>query len=568
MTDVLLIQPPIKDFYLTAKRTIPYGLACIASTLIEEGFSVEILDCLATSKSRIADPPPDMTYLIDYYGMPDVTPFALFHHFKRFGCSDRRIAETASKSGAFLVGVSSLFTAYSEEAMAVAEISKSALPNAKVVMGGHHATELPEAVMNCAAVDFVLRGEGEASMPVLARALMAGADISAVPGIVYRPAEGGLRINPPAVMEDPDRYPLPASHLLNERFYRRRSGTGAVVIGSRGCPLGCTYCSTSSSSYLKYRRRSVVSVLREIDHDVSDRGVRFIDFEDENISLDRKWFQELLTGIRTLCTRLGVQVELRAMNGLFPPTLDDDSVRAMKEAGFQALNLSLGTTSREQLKRFRRPDVREAFDNALACAQKHGLEAVGYIIVGAPGQDPMDSVSDLLYLAGRNALAGVSVYYPAPGSADFAKCREMGILPEKFGLMRSTTIPISDKTTRQDSATLLRLGRILNFIKSLPDEAQPAPPQENKAAGAAPESLSGPGTSQDSLSREIEWTPAARREAGIRLLRRFLKEGRIFGLTPSGEEYEHRTSRALCDKFIQGIVDLPEIASKLQRLSA
>ena len=58
MTDVLLVQPPIRDFYLTAKRTIPYGLASIAAALVARGFSVEILDALASSKSRpIALPP-------------------------------------------------------------------------------------------------------------------------------------------------------------------------------------------------------------------------------------------------------------------------------------------------------------------------------------------------------------------------------------------------------------------------------------------------------------------------------------------------------------------------------
>ena len=31
MVDILLIQPPIRDFYLTAKLTMPYGLACIAA---------------------------------------------------------------------------------------------------------------------------------------------------------------------------------------------------------------------------------------------------------------------------------------------------------------------------------------------------------------------------------------------------------------------------------------------------------------------------------------------------------------------------------------------------------
>jgi hypothetical protein len=85
--EILLIQPPIRDFYLTAKRTIPYGLASIATVLIEAGFSVQILDALATAKSRIIDLPHEMAYLRSFYGRPDQSPFALFHHFKHFGYS-------------------------------------------------------------------------------------------------------------------------------------------------------------------------------------------------------------------------------------------------------------------------------------------------------------------------------------------------------------------------------------------------------------------------------------------------------------------------------------------------
>src|SRR5690242_19332471 len=115
-TDILLIQPPIRDFYLTAKRTIPYGLACIASALIEEGFSVEILDALATSKSRAIDTPAEMAYLDLYYARPDISPFGLFHRFRHYGYGFEHIGQAAKRSGAFLVGISSLFTAYSEEA--------------------------------------------------------------------------------------------------------------------------------------------------------------------------------------------------------------------------------------------------------------------------------------------------------------------------------------------------------------------------------------------------------------------------------------------------------------------
>jgi hypothetical protein len=106
MVDVLLIQSPIRDFYLTAKRTIPYGLACLAAVLIEDGFSVRIVDALATSKSRIIDLPEEMAYVHKYYGKSDQSPFALFHHFRHFGYSFEHIGKLARESHAFLVGIS------------------------------------------------------------------------------------------------------------------------------------------------------------------------------------------------------------------------------------------------------------------------------------------------------------------------------------------------------------------------------------------------------------------------------------------------------------------------------
>ena len=535
MTDVLLIQPPIRDFYLTAKRTIPYGLACIASALMEAGFTVEILDALATRRSRTLEPPAEMDYLRELYGPPDVSPFALFNRFSHYGRSFRFIENAVRESGAFLVGISSLFTAYSGEAMRTAEAVKSALPEAWVAVGGHHATELPEAVMECRAVDFVLRGEGEVSMPVLARRLKEGGDISSVPGIVYRTPADGIHVGQPAVMGAPDDYPLPAVRLVDRRFYGRKSRGSAVVVASRGCPLHCSYCATGASSYIGYRRRSVVRVLDEIERAVRGDEVGFIDFEDENISMDRQWFLELLRGIKEL-TR-GSDVELRAMNGLFPPTLAGEIIRAMKEAGFKVLNLSLGTISRTQLDAFRRPDVTSSFEECLVQAAANDLDAVGYIIVGAPRQNPLDSVADLLYLARKDVLAGVSVFYPAPGSLEFARCREAGTLPPAYSLMRSTALPLSDRTTRLDSVTLLRLGRILNFIKSL-----------NRA------------DSVDAAPEHDSWTHQARRRAGLALLRSFLFDGTILGMTRRGETFPHKTSEALCLAFRDGVLQIPAMA--------
>ncbi|GKT10681.1 radical SAM protein [Desulforhabdus sp. TSK] len=538
MTDVLLIQPPIRDFYLTAKRTIPYGLACIAAALMKESFSVEILDGLATSKSRIIPWPDEMDYLRQYYGKPDTSPFGLFHSFRHFGFSFHHLGEAARQSGAFLVGIASLFTAYSDEAMKTAEAVKAAHPHCTVVVGGHHATEMPEEVLQCRAVDYVLRGEGEVSMPQLARAVREGIHPSCIPGIAYREGDGTIRVQPPAFMQDLDAYPLPAMSLIRQKFYRRGSSGSTVVMASRGCPMRCTYCSMGAASSVPYRRRSVGAVLKEVEEAVVNQGAGFIDFEDENISLQKEWFLKLLKGIQERCG--AYSPELRAMNGLFPPTLDEETIAAMQKAGFKALNLSLGTVAPEQLRRFQRPDVREAFDRALACAEKTGLEAVGYVIVGAPDQDPRDSIGDLLFLASRRVLAGVSVYYPSPGSSDFRKCHEAQVLPPRLSLMRSTAIPVSHTTTREESVTLLRLGRILNFMKLQQwNGMNPIEPRP--------------------FSEEALRAATDRMERGVLLLQAFLHDGIIRGVTPEGEVYAHKTSTELCGRFIEGLKKIDQI---------
>ncbi len=542
MADILLIQPPIRDFYLTAKRTIPYGLACIASSLIHSGFSVEILDCLATSRSKKIALPDEMSYLKEYYARQDVSPFALFHHFKHFGYSFQHIGEAVRRSGAFLVGISSLFTAYSEEALKTARVVKERHPQCVVVMGGHHPTEMPEEVMRCEAVDYVLRGEGEASMPALARALRSRSSLEDVPGLVFRTPRGGIETREPVYAHQLDLHPFPASHLIDHRFYRRSGKGSAVVMASRGCPMRCSYCSVGAMSGIPYRRRSLDSVLREIDKAITDHDAGFIDFEDENISMEKEWFLDLLEAVKE---RYGARgIELRAMNGLFPPSLDKRVIRAMKDAGFKTLNLSLGTASPEQAKRFRRPRVREAFDEALHYAEQCGLDAVGYIIVGAPGQEAQESVVDLVYLARRRVLAGVSVYYPSPGSEDYAKCRREGILPGQRSLLRSTAIPISDSTTRKDSVTLLRLSRILNFMKSLIDagEALPVP-------------------SKLDCQRLQAIDISERRRAGRALLQAFLHDGAIRGVTPEGEAFEHIASRELTKSFIGTLEEIRGFSS-------
>ena len=100
--------------------------------------------------------------------------------------------------------------------------------------------------------------------------------------------------------------------------------------------------------------------------------------------------------------------------------------------------------------------------------------------------------------------------------------------------MRATALPISHTTTRLQAATLLRLGRILNFMKKLMDRGcgipSPAPFREK--------------TFDDLKDRT---------EIGRRLLQGFLHDGKIMGVGADGRLFEHSVSNDLTEQFIRGL---------------
>jgi len=510
---------------------MPYGLACIAGALRRSGFGVAILDGLASAKSRNIPWPQEMAYLQPYYGRPDRSPFGLFHHFRHFGYSFEHLARQAKASGAWLVGISALFSAYEDTALATAAAVKKVCPQARIVVGGHHPTALPEALLAHPAVDFVLRGDGEIGLPALAQALRRGTPLADVPGLCRHRSDGSLELHPPARVADLDPLPPPAFDLIDWHFYRR-AGRGSVALSAgRGCPLRCTYCAVNAATDHGYRCRSVAGVMAELAAADRQAPLGFIDFEDEHLTADREWFLTLMAAIRA---RFKARPpELRAMNGLLASSLDEEIIGVMRSSGFKILNLALITTAAAQLKRFNRPDLTADLDRVLALAARHDLSSVAYLIVAGPGQEPMDSLRDLLFLARRRVLAGVSVFYPAPGSADYGWCRRQGLLPASSGLLRATALPLAHLTDRRQAVTLLRLGRILNFIKASIDHGEPLP-----APAAIP----------------AEMDLALDRVAiGRMVLAAFLRDGAVCGVDDEGRVYDHAVDVDLARAFRNGL---------------
>src|SRR5215469_5506483 len=70
------------------------------------------------------------------------------------------------------------------EIVDLAKAAKARLPRATIIVGGHSASFVAQALLEHSegAIACVIRGEGEAAVPPLLAAIEAGTDLAAVPG--------------------------------------------------------------------------------------------------------------------------------------------------------------------------------------------------------------------------------------------------------------------------------------------------------------------------------------------------------------------------------------------------
>jgi radical SAM superfamily enzyme YgiQ (UPF0313 family) len=471
---VLLIQPPVEDFYQTTIRTLPVGLLYLAASLQQANLDVDILDCQATDQKQTIEMPPEFAYLKRYYRPGNLSPFKLFSHYRHYGLPWEEIRERIRASKADVIGVSSLFTPFYREAFRVAAVAKELDATRPVIMGGAHVNACSGQVLANPNVDFVLLGEGERTLPELVSALADGrlSAVDSICGIGYK-TDGKLHLPEHGdLIEDLEALPLPGRELIDPARYTLGGKKLTMLVTSRGCPYHCTFCSIFLTAGRQFRIRSINSVIDEMKICREKFGTEIFDIEDDNFSFDQKRAAQILATIRE---EFGEgQIELLAMNGISAANISEPLVDEMKGTGFRALNLALVTSDKQQQRATKRPGSTGHFDRIVKKAAAAGLEMVNYVILGLPDSTIEEMLDSIIHLMQRPVLIGPSVFYATPGTESYHQCLERGLLSSaELALQRSTCFPVETPNfSRRDLVTLFQLTRFLNFIKSRLD-AQP-----------------------------------------------------------------------------------------------
>jgi radical SAM superfamily enzyme YgiQ (UPF0313 family) len=506
---VLLIQPPIQDFYDTDIRLQPLGLCMLktaAKRFVPEA-EVTVLDFHQGHGRRTIPLPKDIAYMEAYYARPDLSPFAAFRNYFHFGAPFEAVGEQAASRKPDLVGISSLFTPYHREALACAEAVKKRL-DVPVFMGGPHVSALPLSALQDGNVDFVVRGEGERPFVELLRAFRGDMPLERVPNLGYK--EGGrFLLNPVKKNFDFTSLPFPDLSDLQANRYLFEKKPICFVTMSRGCPHRCAFCAVHATFGPDYRTRPPDHVLSELRQRYLE-GYRVFDFEDDNLTFARDPFAGLLERVRREFS--GKDVRLLAMNGVSFHSLDRELLRLMKESGFTNLNLSLVSCNGSTLARLNRPHRMEAFLRVVEVGCDLGFEIVSYQILGLPFESLADMADTMALLAGLPVRIGASVFYLAPGSPMAPPPRE--ISERDMFRARSTAMAFEGAgVDRDDIFTLFVTARIVNFLKGLPVPG-------------------GTTTLRDAL--KLAEALGGRFGIGADLMKRMMKKGRLYAATKAG----------------------------------
>lgn len=460
---VVLIQPPVQDFYDTDVRLQPIGLCYLKAAVKKYLPDIDIIvrDYHGGAGRKTVAIPKELRYLSDYYAVDDKSPFSTFHRYYHFGKSFDDIEGEIAALKPDVVGISSLFTPYFREVLEIAARVKKRL-SAIVVVGGSHASAVPESLLASRHVDYVIRGEGEKALVEFIRHLRGQITVEAVPNLAYR-QDGEIVYNP---IEDNfaiDELPLPDLSDLSPSIYTLAGKPMTFMITSRSCPHKCSFCSVHTTFGTNYRRRSLENVLEEIELRYH-QGYRIIDFEDDNLTYYKQTFKELC---RRLIARFpGRDMAFVAMNGISYLSLDDELLELMYYAGFSHLNLALVSSDKTVRETTKRPHTLEAYVKVVSKAHQLGFKIVSYQILGLPNESLDSMIQTLAFNARLPVLLGASPFYRTP-NAPIA--RGLELTEKDYVKARLTALAIeTDQFSRDDIYSLFVTTRIINFLKGLP----------------------------------------------------------------------------------------------------
>ena len=233
-----------------------------------------------------------------------------------------------------------------------------------VVVGGPHPTSLPEASLE-AGSDFVVRGEGENTIPLLLEAMRDGQT---------------------GVIENNERPDLTTSPIPRFDLLRLEDYDTMTIQTSRGCPFDCEFCDVVNLFGRKPRYKTPPQVIAELAflYQLGARGAVFLC--DDNFIGNKKEARALLQELTPWLKSRGEPFEFLTQVSVNLGQ-DLEMIHLMTGANLRKVFIGIESPDVKVLETSRKyHNIKNSLVESLNNLKKNGLAVMGSFIIGLDGE--------------------------------------------------------------------------------------------------------------------------------------------------------------------------------------
>jgi radical SAM superfamily enzyme YgiQ (UPF0313 family) len=328
---------------------------------------------------------------------PDLNLDLLLMDQRIENASVESVVRRAADFGADVVGLS-VMTPFASLLRPLTQGLRAALPDAFIVVGGPHVSAFEEEALAGNVADAAVSGEGESALEQALRARQEGADLTNIPGLLWRNGEGVVTRNPGSIplIEKLDELPFPAYDLLDVRKYwavppmmQLPPHKYLSLFSSRGCPCRCMYCHRVFGK--RFRACSPERLVAEIEHYAKVFGVTEIEFLDDIFNLDPK----RVFGVCDLIAKRNLKLRINFPNAMRTDALTEEVIDALVGAGLYHSAFALESGS-PRMQQFMGKHLNiDKFLQGVQWATDRGVFAHGFTMLGFPTETEEDMQATL-----------------------------------------------------------------------------------------------------------------------------------------------------------------------------
>lgn len=367
-------------------------------------------------------PPLGLAYILSYLAQEG--SYNVGHlDAEHFGVPTRRIAETINNLQPRWAGMNVLTPTFKM----VLEVAAQLDPDIHLVVGGPHATALPEktlrAVVKAHPKTVLIVGEAEHSVKLL----LDGVPVDAIAGAYWIDKSGQMRksdakhaVIHPDMLPIIDRKFLPNDPSVDGHTGRMESR----VMTARNCPFDCTFCAGARSTTKSVtKNRSPHNVVKELEGLVTDLGVEGIRFVDDLLISSERRIRAIFDAYQEKGLPVFAWDATGRANILC--RMKDEAFDYMSETGMHECAIGIESGSNRLRKMINKEiEEHEIFESIKKLVEK-GIKVKGYFIIGLRGetahetQETITLAKQLVTTYPGMFRASMFVYRPYPGTQEW-----------------------------------------------------------------------------------------------------------------------------------------------------